>query len=799
MRHILHLAYRYSHMIFLLIFSLMMSGFLLDPGIWLLQDNSYLAKTPMEVSRHMYGLFSSLWISDYFSPLFGFDALSLGVSRWGWYSIYLWLSYYFGCDIGQWTYIFLFFLLGGYITYLFLLIVSWEEKTEKTKIMAMLLSIAFMTTGYTLFNIQLGWFIYCIFWFQLFYLSMHSVVHENQKRYISYLWVIVSIWLMFSYFRLFLLYLPVAFVIFIYSIKKLSTKTITVVVISCFFATLPVSFALISKLLWSETVGSTSWYADEWYNLHLGWSYGYHSTMPFFHALQGTMNTVAPFTISSWSISTLNIFFILVLLGWVILTYIKKNTTKQRNLFIGLLIIICIINIWHFTTKESFWLITYKYLPMLANCVEIIKIYSLLLFYALILIASITWKKYTTIIVLLIGWLIITNSIPFWTYNKKQFVISNAPEIYQNHFFDTSISPKEASKIYPNSGTPISDSYWLVFDWTPFPLEPFTGKKYTPMTTKNSRLVDQKHILLQRKLDQDKAYTNIRILNLKNVFVFKNLRNPDQWEFNYFLNKNYIEESLLYSSQLRKNSWLNLINDNSEFTQFRLRNADQYEYMLYAPGQVVHYDMDEFFSWAALDIRRKPINISPMSSNKNEIKNKITIPESNKNIFIEYKYSDREPTKIYVKMTNFDAKNQFLLQYNQTFSTNWKVKWIIKEDFESKWCITTYSEYPITQNKACQYEPTPLSIWDTKYLFSPQVSWGHHFEWNFIGNSWMIPPEDIPENMRWQKELYAVIIYEKQIWYSYTLLLSGLTFLILLLATIVQESKSYLSKRKTYD
>ena len=56
-------------------------------------------------------------------------------------------------------------------------------------------------------------------------------------------------------------------------------------------------------------------------------------------------------------------------------------------------------------------------------------------------------------------------------------------------------------------------------------------------------------------------------------------------------------------------------------------------------------------------------------------------------------------------------------------------------------------------------------------------------------------PENIPENMRSQDELYAVIIYEKQIWYNWALIVSGATFLLLLGLTIFQEIKNFKNRK----
>ena len=236
--------------------------------------------------------------------------------------------------------------------------------------------------------------------------------------------------------------------------------------------------------------------------------------------------------------------------------------------------------------------------------------------------------------------------------------------------------------------------------------------------------------------------------------------------------------------------------ENESFTHFGINNDDSYEYFLYSPANIIRQDMGSFFS-GSIDITEKPIVIDPDSFHKPQIVDAYEVPDENKNISIEYKHSAFQPTKIYAKIENLDSSRPFLLQLNQTFGMSWKVKLITKEEFEEKQCIDEYREYSITQNTVCQYSPTLLDIRDTKYLSTPNVSEDHHFEGNFVGNAWLVTPEDIPEDMRGQGELYAVIIYEKQIYYVWALIISGLTFFALILLTIRESIISY--RQQKYD
>ena len=79
-------------------------------------------------------------------------------------------------------------------------------------------------------------------------------------------------------------------------------------------------------------------------------------------------------------------------------------------------------------------------------------------------------------------------------------------------------------------------------------------------------------------------------------------------------------------------------------------------------------------------------------------------------------------------------------------------------------------------------------------LISPFLGEGsisNHKKGNFVGNTWMIEPDDIPSQVKQGNEIYAVIIYEKQIYYTIALIISGFTFLILSLLALLDAYKKF--------
>lgn len=358
---------------------------------------------------------------------------------------------------------------------------------------------------------------------------------------------------------------------------------------------------------------------------------------------------------------------------------------------------------------------------------------------------------------------------------------------YNKTFFKKEIARKN-SLFFPHS--------WLYFSWSYYPIEVWNNSIYQEMFIKNARIVNYKQGLLVDKKTSNN-FNWYRLFNLKNIFVFKDLKNPKPWQFDFFPVKDYVWESKKYYRELKQNKDLYIKQDNENFAQFWFKDDANYEFFLYAPSTIKRYNMEEFFSTdSSIDLRFKPINIDPESFHKPTKIDAFEIPEENMNVAIRYKKSVLQPTKIYAKFWDIDPSKPFLVQLNQTFGMSWKIKWINKKEFEEKKCIDEYKDFSITQNRYCNYKAQILDMKDTKYLNYPEVKDKNHFEWNFVGNTWLIEPDDIPKNMQNKKELYAVIIYEKQIWYNWALLISGLTFIILIFLTVFQEIKMYRKKNR---
>lgn len=638
----------------------------------------------------------------------------------------------------------------------------------------------------------------------IFLLSVVYII--KTKRWIFVFIIILSLYFLISYTRLIGIYGIFVLILWIFYIKnivlfiKSNLFYCFKVVILIILSFIPFIFSFIYPYIDGQKLYFT------WV-----WNYANSSTIYSSYLYNGLKYTdfYNFFAIKEISANLANVFqktdifsilsFVFIIWILIYIWFFIKYKTKILKLLTAIyLLIIFIIAGPKFLSENVFTSIAYKYFPFIASTTNwlyliVIPCFIFFVMYAITHTKSKIWKwvLYSWV------WIYIFLSIfPFlWIqYNQKldSIPLKNFPKNIQQTFH---------SPFWENNPSLFLPADPLYFTWSPYPLYiSSNNNSFRTLFSWNSRIVNAKQADLNRLIMGDFNIAQFWVLfNLKNVFVFKDVRNAWPWQFNFFTIKDYESEAKIQYITLLWNDSFYIKQDNENFAQFGLKNDDNYEFFLYTPAKIENYEMEEFFSEENnIDILNKPINIDWNSFQKpNEI-DFFEIPEENKNIAIRYKKSVLQPTKIYAKFGNIDVTKPFLVQLNQTFGKSWKIKWISKEEFEEKECIDEYKTFKITQNAYCNYKAQILDIWDTKYLNNPEVPEKNHFEGNFVWNTWLVKPENIPESLKNEKELYAVIIYEKQIWYNWALLISGITFVILILLTIFQEIKNFKNKRKIW-
>lgn len=532
--------------------------------------------------------------------------------------------------------------------------------------------------------------------------------------------------------------------------------------------------------LWNYATSSLSW-ADGFYE-HV-------KSVPFYEAL-----SLKEITDNFWKDfynSFVFVFYSFCLIVGTLLSTLFLKNIQYRSLYyfiVSLFLLFIFFLVWaKFLNLDLFVTISYDFFPFIANNTKWLYV-ILLPFFVFIVVVLLDNIKLTSIkkiyqFILIVYFILIFYPL-ILSFNQGKLKImspSDFPEDYYSTFHSDKIE-KNPSLFFP--------SHNLYFNWSPYPLSLLNNNWYVSLFSDNSRLVNEKQaflinslILLDNKTFLSKAF----LFNLKNIFVFRNVKNPREGQFDFYPVKDYQQDAIDYFYFLKNNDIFYLKKNVREFFQFGIKNDHRYEYFLYSPRRILNYSVQDFFStWSVFNLFDKPVNIDPDSFHKPSFIKDIVVPEENQNIALRYKKSVLQPTKIYLKIGNVDLSKPFLLQLNQTFGMSWKLKWISKEEFEEKECLDPYQAFEITQNKFCNYKPQILDIADTKYLNREWVPQNQHFEWNFVWNAWFILPENIPEDRQNEKELYVVILYEKQIWYNWVLILSWLTFFLVSLFAFIQ-------------
>jgi len=746
---------------------------------WMYLDNSWTPNLSSGLYYYSLNFLNSLSESTYF----WYDSSLLGFSR------ILTHFYFFFWE---------FFLYFIFLSLSFILAYKILNMFFK-KGASIFWGILFTFNPVSLLFLNLSWFIFA-------YPSLLAIIYSiskfiKSKRYLYILLLVFWSFALISYIRILWIYVTFLLLISFFYFKEIKKfivedkKIFIWVFITMILIFLPLFFAIVFPYLSLEK----DYFRGIWnYAISSKWDslYYYSKNTPiyeFFQIKEITWNFAWNYKNSTIFV----IFFSSFTIWLIIIAWIQKNT-KYRFLtiyLITILITIIFIRAWgYFINKDIYLNFIQNYYPFIANNTSwllVLYIPIVVFLFSNIYNFSNHKKFFFTIWSIFIFFSlfpIIINLIAWNNYKLKLINTNQIPSIYKEEFFDYNWK-KEASVFYPNS-TP-------VFNWSSYPISVNNNNNYLTLFSKDDRIVNSKqkelYFIIQNLKNNPQ---NLSILNNKNIFVFKNIRNPEIWEFDYVAPSDDLWTAWRYLNYLNKNKDLIIEESNTEFTKFIPIYKDDYEYFLYSPSNIIRENIDDFLN-KDIDIKSRPIVIDDESFHKPRSIDNFKIPETNQNIRIDYKRSLINPTKYFLKISDVDTSQPFLVQLNQTFGMSWKLKWIDEDEFRRYNCKDDYEYFPITNNSYCliEWDNHLSSLWDYKYLNKKEVPEKNHFEWNFVWNTWIVTPESLREEDRWKKELYAVIIYEKQLWYIWSIMISLWTLWVLILLTIIQEYSLY-KKRK---
>ena len=767
--------------IFIVLILLTISFLFLQEWNWLYLDTSYVSHT---MSR-AYEYILTSFLTFYPETTFGFDNTILNSTRY----IQGFITF-----LGQ-KIAYILFFVGAFSSAYFLL----KEKFSKNTSFYGALLYAFNPIS-LYFLSQIG-FCFVYFSLPLVILGFFKFFTTAKARYIIF--SLLGFAFMLSYTRatgiyaLFLILVGLFHWDFIWNILKNKKKLFVVYMVTHILFFLPFLFAFLfpyfsgDNLYFAGLWNYASSHMQSWVSL-----YNFVNNSQFFEWFIPTdiTNNIAYYIFQNGTIfQIVSLIFIFTVFLWAVFYNYKKKDTFVSFLIVMFVCLIFVRMAAKFLPQDIFIAFVYKHFPFLANNLSwIYIIYIPIIVYLFVFCVENANVKYgKSLLYSVLGLYIMASIFPFVNFNNNYKLatidVNVIPQNYRNTFFQDKLE-RNSSMFLPGAG--------LYMDWSPYVFEFGNNSIYQTVFMANARLVNKKQSTVNDMMHKFTSYSidNLNIFNLKNIFVFHDVRNPKEGQFDFYPIEDYALKSEKYYKQLIGASDLYIKQDNPNFTQFGFKKGDDLDFFVYAPASIYAQDIDNFFD-KKLDITQKPVNIDSQSFHYPQMMKNFTIPENNKNIHIEYKKSSLQPSKIYLKFSQIDTTQSFLLQLNQTFWISWKLKWISKQDFEEKKCESNWESFKLTQNSNCNYKSQILDLWDIKYLNYPSIPEENHFEWNFVWNTWLIRPNDIPNNIKNESELYAVIIYEKQIWYNIALVISWFTFTCLLLLTAYQELKNIFKKK----
>ena len=327
---------------------------------------------------------------------------------------------------------------------------------------------------------------------------------------------------------------------------------------------------------------------------------------------------------------------------------------KKKDAFVSFLIVmfVCLIFVRmaaKFLPQDIFIAFVYKHFPFLANnLLWLYIIYIPIIVYLFVFCVENANVKYgKSLLYSVLGLYIMASIFPFVNFNNNYKLttidVNVIPQNYRNTFFQENIDQK-GSMFLPGAG--------LYMDWSPYVFEFGNNSIYRSVFMTNVRLTNTKQLEINRVINKIPLYNihNSLIFNLKNIFVFHDVRNPKEGQFDFYPIEDYALKSEKYYKQLIGASDLYIKQDNPNFTQFGFKKGDDLDFFTYAPASIYAQDIDNFFD-KKLDITQKPVNIDSESFHYPQMMKDFTIPAKNRNININYKRSILQPTKIYLKLT----------------------------------------------------------------------------------------------------------------------------------------------------
>lgn len=732
--------------------------YILRPGFWFYQDAGFWPKTNYEAMTLLLRQFHIFTNLGYYmgtdQGLLSFSSILVT----GFISFMLFI---FQQNNSQIVFTFAGYILAFASFYLFSGIFFKDKKLRYVLSLVYVFSPwSYMTQGYIFYSALAPLFIY----------SFYKYFFESGKFRAKYLLLnIFAAYIWVAYIRFIQGYafiiIPYLFYLAFNNRDKLNFKKIVIYFFSCLLVFAPTVFVFVSQLLEKSntafnygSIFGNFVVKDKMYNafnlfqsvgakLYEGWWWPVLGLILFAYIV---------YLILTFSRSKHSYFYLLNLA----LILIGITMYGLGNIF-GNVIYLKVIHFLPFIVNEPYWAMSILGVPF-------------------IMLVGLLTKDRMKYLYIFAFFFVVFSTLPLLNlsdFQLQKFKLNSAPAPYKNYFVTPYIGIPEASYYY------LGDCWRAEFmDKVNVPTFCINYDQHYPtIIFNNPRVVSGETLDISQFLYATTQVNDLRIThNLKDIFVPNDMvitKGPGP-----LTGEKEIQMAKNANKVFGKNKLL-LADSNPNFTYYTFSDKDKYDFLIYLPKTVIRTGSLNILTDNSLDINAKPV-ILP--------NNALGISDVISNAKIEYKISPLEPYKYFLHITNINNIHSFLIQFNQKYSSNWKLKLVTKAYFDKEPCIADWKTFPITDNSYCQYKNSLLDLGNFELLSKKNVADSSHIQGNFISNTWILYPKDTGGS----KDLYLVIIYTKQVYYIYTILVAGITLTILFMIYIVQEIQIKITKRK---
>jgi hypothetical protein len=465
----------------------------------------------------------------------------------------------------------------------------------------------------------------------------------------------------------------------------------------------------------------------------------------------------------------------LVLL-WLLLFYFIKKNHKSRldlSLFSILALTLSILFAGKLLTINAFLFLFSKILPFLYSNVLWVRLVLVLCLAGLI--ANITRPRILNVFLIGFSFIAILPLL-FWPINPKLQKVSVGNPDYL---------PFSSNKNLQNTPAffyPVNENVYstLQVRGAPYPIDPTDNPQYHYLFSSNFRLVDDVQIKIETSLID--TPWNLRIFGLKDIFVFNNIPMFQPGIFDWYDANNYNQLASQYEQVFSAQSQLETVATTSTYTHYQLTDAANINFLLYVPRFIAEVELSTLeTAIQSLNASQAPALIS--TNTGQSLANLATT--SSQTAQLQFRYSNFDPTRYYLMLSNVKVDAPLVIQLNQTYNPRWKIYAVDGQTWNHARCVSNTIYYSLTQNSACEYQYSFLRYFDFSFFGSKRLINATHIQGNLIGNMFVIDPSQF-QKLQNDGNLYFVIYFQKQDYYVLGLVTSAVVPTLILLGLVFE-------------